>query len=319
MAGAGPSFSVIIAVYNGAATIRRAIDSVLAQTYAPSQLIVVDDGSSDGTAEAVRSYGDRVRYIYHANAGVSAARNRGAEVASGDWLAFLDADDVYYPDRLRLHAEWIARDPGLDFLTGDQEYRRPDGSLIRRSMESTAAGMRLLQRAQGRREVVMDGADLESFIEDHFGDTHTLSVPRRSFLELGGYPAGRKVAEDVHFLIRLAARAHRVGVVCEPLAIYYVHPDSATRSDPLRSQVLTVETLATLKDSLGDAPPAVQRGYLGRMRLARLNLAYALLREGRRLAALAAVLPIVAAAPGLRAARDVFSILRGLKANDCNA
>ncbi|HVC12783.1 MAG TPA: glycosyltransferase family A protein, partial [Burkholderiales bacterium] len=108
---AAPSFSVVIPVYNGAGTIGRSIESVLAQTYPASELIIVDDGSTDDTARVVASFGRRVVSLPQANAGVSAARNNGAQRAAGEWLAFLDADDWYYPDRLRWHAEWIARDP----------------------------------------------------------------------------------------------------------------------------------------------------------------------------------------------------------------
>ena len=204
-----PSISVVIAVYNGGATIRRAIESVLAQTYQAHELIVVDDGSTDDTAAVVAEFGDRVRYLRQSNSGVSAARNAGAAAATGDWLAFLDADDWYYPDRLRWHAQWIGRDPGLDFLTGDYDYRRPDGSLIRRSMESTQAGIALLGKAQGAREVIMELEEMAPFIENHFGDTHTLTVPRRTFMALGGYPIGRAVCEDVNFLIRLCAVSSR--------------------------------------------------------------------------------------------------------------
>src|ERR1051325_2823539 len=132
-----PTISVVIPVYNGADTIARAIKSVLEQTYSPLECIVVDDGSTDDTGKVVASFGARVGYLRQANAGVSAARNAGVSRARGDWLAFLDADDWYYPDRLRWHANWIARDPSLDFLTGDYEYRQPDGGLISRSMPIT--------------------------------------------------------------------------------------------------------------------------------------------------------------------------------------
>ena len=187
---ARPSFSVIIAVYNGAATLGRAIESVLAQSYTQHEVIVVDDGSTDDTAQVAQRFGDAVRYVRQDNAGVSAARNAGARHAGGEWLAFLDADDWYYPDRLRLHAEWIMRDANLDFLTGDYDYVRPDGSHISRSMEKHESGRALLRKAGGAPEVIMTAAEFEPFVADHFGDTHTLSVPRRTFLKLGGYPLG---------------------------------------------------------------------------------------------------------------------------------
>ena len=309
---AAPAFSVIIPVYNGAATIACAIESVLGQSYAASELIVVDDGSTDETARVVSGFGSRIAYLYQANAGVSAARNNGAGHARREWLAFLDADDWYYPDRLRWHAEWIERDPGLDFLTGDYDYRRPDGSLISRSMEITRAGARLLQKANGAREVVMSADDMEPFVENHFGDTHTLSVPKRTFMRLGGYPLGRAVCEDVNFLIRLCAISNRVGVICEPMGVYLIRPDSATRTEPLRSQRLTVEALLPLKKEVGNAPRAVRRGYRGRLRRARLNLAYALLRRRKGIEAMGAVLASLAENRNLPALRDVASVALGI-------
>ena len=98
---APPSFSVIISVYNGAATLSRAIESVLVQSYPPAEIIVVNDGSTDDTEGVIAGFRDRVVGLCQANAGVSAARNAGATRATGEWLAFLDADDWYYRDRLR--------------------------------------------------------------------------------------------------------------------------------------------------------------------------------------------------------------------------
>ena len=308
---AAPTFSVVIPVYNGAGTIARAIESVLAQTYAASELIVVDDGSTDETARVVAEFGQRVTYLHQENAGVSAARNNGVRRAKGEWLAFLDADDWYYPDRLRWHAEWIRRDPSLDFLTGDYDYRRLDGSLISRSMEITEAGVALLGKAQGAREVVMGLDEMAPFIENHFGDTHTLTVPRRTFLALGGYPLGRAVCEDVNFLIRLCARSRRVGVICEPMGVYLIHPGSATRIDPLRAQRLTVDALLPLKAELADAARVIRQGYRGRLRRARLNLSYALLRQGKGVRAIGAVLASLLENPGLSTLRDVVSVALG--------
>jgi GT2 family glycosyltransferase len=306
-----PSFSVVIAVRDGAATISRAIESVLGQSRPPHELIVVDDGSTDETAAIVARYGDEVSYVFQPNAGVSAARNRGAAMASGEWLAFLDADDWYYRDRLRWHTEFIERDPGLDFLTGDYEYRRPDGSLISRSMEITEAGRAMLRKANGARQVLMEAAELAPFVENHFGDTHTLTVPRAAFVETGGYPAGRAVCEDVDLLIRLCARSARVGVICEPMGVYLIHPQSATRSDPLRAQRLTVQALLALRPMLRAAPEPVRKGYGGRLRRARLNLAYALLRRGSRGRALVVALRSLLEDPSAKSLRNLASVAVG--------
>ena len=100
----GIKFSVIIPVYNGAATIGRAIDSILAQSYPPLEIIVVDDASKDNTAEIIQDkYADKVLFIQKiVNQGSSASRNKGMDVATGDYIAFLDADDAWHKDKLAL-------------------------------------------------------------------------------------------------------------------------------------------------------------------------------------------------------------------------
>lgn len=306
-----PTFSVVIPVFNAASTVGRAIESVLGQRWGVQELIVVDDGSADDSAEEVARFGNRVTYIRQDNAGVSAARNRGAEVATGEWLAFLDADDWYYPDRLRRHAEWIARDGRLDFLTGDYDYRRADGSRISGSMEQHESGRAMLRKAAGNREVLMTQADLSLFIAAHFGDTHTLSVRRSTFAQVGGYPEGFKVCEDVFFLARLCAVSCRVGVVCEPLAAYVIHDDSATRRDRLRAQMENVRALKALTAEAAGFPAAIRNGVKTRLRHGRLNLGYALVRLGRRRDALAAVLPTIWENPGPWGFRDAISMLLG--------
>ncbi|HHJ81163.1 MAG TPA: glycosyltransferase family 2 protein [Candidatus Tenderia electrophaga] len=307
----GPAFTVIIAVYNGEKTIAGAIQSVLDQTYPAHEIIVIDDGSTDDTAEQVKQFGGAVQYIYQQNAGVAAARNAGVDKARGDWLAFLDADDYYYPHRLKWQAELLQRHSRLDFMTGDFDYVYPDGSLIRRSMDSTEVGRQLLQQAAGSQGIVMTGELLGGFVESHFGDTHTLAMPRQTFIELGGYPVGVKVCEDVNLLIRLCARSQQVGVVCRPMAAYVIHQDGATRSDPLRAQQQTLQALLPLRTSLATAPDIIREGLDGCIRHARLDLAYALIKAGRKFEAVRTMLPLVKERPGLTSLRDVASIIKG--------
>lgn len=307
-----PRFSVVIPAYDAAATLARAIESVLGQSWPAHEIIVVDDGSRDATAEIALGYGAPVRLVRQANQGVSVARNAGAAAATGDWLAFLDADDWYAPDRLRLHAEWIAEDAGLDFLTGDYEYRDVEGRLLGTSMTQHASGRALLDKAAGRARVTMETADeLAAFVADHFGDTHTLSVPRARFVALGGYPLGFKVCEDVHFLTRLVATSRRIGVVCASLGGYLIHPGSATRRDPVAAQRENVRTLTDLVRLAQNFPAPVRAGVAARMRAARYNLGSALAKQGRRAAAARAVLPSLIETPGWRGVRDVLSMLRG--------
>lgn len=97
---AEPLVSAIIATYNRADIVGEAIESILGQTYKNMEVLVVDDGSTDGTHEALRRFGNRIRVVRQENAGPGAARNRGIEVARGELIAFLDSDDIWMPTKL---------------------------------------------------------------------------------------------------------------------------------------------------------------------------------------------------------------------------
>jgi glycosyltransferase involved in cell wall biosynthesis len=105
-----PKVSVVIPTYDRAAKVQRAIESVLAQTLSDLEVIVVDDGSSDGTGQVLaEKFGDQIRYYAQSNQGVSVARNKGVEEARGDWIAFLDSDDLWEKDKLQSQLEALGR------------------------------------------------------------------------------------------------------------------------------------------------------------------------------------------------------------------
>jgi glycosyltransferase involved in cell wall biosynthesis len=117
----------LIGVYNGAPYVGAAIDSVLAQSYRPIEVIVVDDGSDDGSAEVVRSYGERVIYAHQENAGNGSARNHATRLATADLFAFMDADDLSAPDRLALQWAALESDPEVDVVYGHaREFVSPE-------------------------------------------------------------------------------------------------------------------------------------------------------------------------------------------------
>jgi len=111
-----PLVSVIIPTYNRAHFLPDAIESVLAQTYKNWELIVVDDGSTDNTREVVARFGGQVCYLYQENKGCGAARNTGIEYARGEYIALLDSDDVWYPDKLALQVDLFKRFPGTGMV-----------------------------------------------------------------------------------------------------------------------------------------------------------------------------------------------------------
>lgn len=115
---ANPVFSIVIPTYNGAATIAKTIEACLAQTFTDFEVLIVDDGSEDDTKNAVTAFTDqRIRYIHQQNGGPAAARNTGVDAASGQLIAYLDADDSWYPDYLE-HVFALIQSSGSEFVYG---------------------------------------------------------------------------------------------------------------------------------------------------------------------------------------------------------
>ena len=304
-------FSVIIPNYNNGATLARAINSVIDQSYPAHEIIVIDDGSTDNSRDVIASFADRIRYIHQKNSGVSVARNKGAAEATGDWLAFLDADDFFYPNRLAVHAAWLERAPDCDFLLADQEVRTADGKL--KYMSLAGASIDALRKNSLEREIPILHDDFGGLIADGIGEVRTLSVPRETFLRLGGFPTDRKIGEDFYFVVRLYADSQKAGIVDTPVAIYYIYPTSALRVDVLGSQENYVDTLKALAPFIPDHDTALRRGYHEKLRRARLELAYALLRKSRKLDAIKSVWRSFLATPSTTTCRDLLAIVRGMK------
>src|SRR5215468_9302617 len=107
--------SCIVPVFNGERYVREALDSILAQTHRPLEIIVADDGSTDGSANVVAAFRDGVRYLRQSNQGPSSARNLGIRAALGDFIAFLDADDLWHPQKLQRQMDRFKTRPELDY------------------------------------------------------------------------------------------------------------------------------------------------------------------------------------------------------------
>jgi glycosyltransferase involved in cell wall biosynthesis len=137
----GPLVSVVIPAYNAEAYLAEAIDSVLPQWYTNTEIIVVDDGSTDGTGLVAQNYGGRVRYIRRKNGGIGAARNTGVEHAHGSLLAFLDADDLWTPEKLALQLAVMAAQPDVDLVFGHVvQFQSGDGVALPEGLAHPAPG-----------------------------------------------------------------------------------------------------------------------------------------------------------------------------------
>ena len=215
--------SVVIAAYNAQNHLTRAIDSILAQTLLPNEIIVVDDGSTDKTKEVVLSYGNKVRYIHQDNAGPGAARNAGIEAAKFEWIAFLDADDEWLKDKLQLQIDSLKRSKDLTWVAGN--YNR----CLYESIEAVP------QSKQEDIDAVMDGNNhfedfIDAFKHKVFGFTGTMLIMRNILLDTGLFNADYRLAEDIDLWLRIAYKHPRFGYVKEPVAIYHLDtPDSLSR------------------------------------------------------------------------------------------
>lgn len=202
---AGPLVSTVVPTYNRRALIERALDSALAQTHLPQEIIVVDDGSTDGTAELLRErYGDRLRYVAQPNAGVSCARNTGMRLARGEFIALLDSDDEWGPTKLTKQVAFMRAHPDYGMVLTD--VRRVDGE--RREID-----------VYRRRDVIRtDGAVLQYVLRDPAFVPASALFRRDVFERLGGFDESLRTAEDIDFHLRVAA-AFKIGVIEEALTI----------------------------------------------------------------------------------------------------
>ena len=187
--------SVVIPLYNKAATINKAVESVLAQTVADWELIVIDDGSTDEGPNLVSAYGDsRVRLVKQANAGVSAARNKGAELAANDMVAFMDADDYWDPAHLANLETLIAKFPGAALYATAYNIVGEDGRFRKiRIRDEGAASERLLMK-----DYFADVLEVE-----HPVHMSSLAVTKASLGKVGGFPIGITSGEDIITVARL--------------------------------------------------------------------------------------------------------------------
>ncbi len=153
------SVSVVIPVYNGETYLSEAVQSVLDQGYSPLEVIVVDDGSTDGSAAVVSQFGPAVRYLWQEQQGTGAARNHGVDAAHGEFLAFLDADDLWTPGKLSDQLAALETDPTLDAVFGNiEQFLQPglDPTIAARfeyhqAMAGYSAGTMLIRTAVFRR------------------------------------------------------------------------------------------------------------------------------------------------------------------------
>lgn len=209
-----PLVSVVLPTKNRAHTLREAVQSVLMQAYPRMELIVVDDGSTDGTPGILQSLDDgRLRILsLRTSRGSSGARNAGIGAARGEWIAFQDSDDVWKPDKLQRQVECAAAHPGC--VAVYSSYWRDDGK-TRSVMPRPRPGL--------------DGHILADLARGNFITTQALMVRADMARRLGGFDTAFFALDDWEFALRLAQQGP-IHWVTEPLVEYRLQPDSITMS-----------------------------------------------------------------------------------------
>lgn len=221
--------SVVIPVYNGAAFVGEAIQSVLAQEGVRLEVIVVDDGSEDGSAEVAEGFGPPVRCLCQANAGIAGARNTGVRAARGDLLAFLDADDLWTPGRLRQQVDRLAAEPDLDCVFGVVEHFR----------DARASGQ-YESRAPELAPGLLPGAML---------------IRRTSFLRVGPFDRDRRLGEFIEWLLRAEEHGLRREVLPQIVLRRRIHDRNTTaRLASERLEYLRVLRSALRRRREGERP-----------------------------------------------------------------
>ncbi len=214
-----PPVSVVIPAYNYAHYLPQAINSVLTQSHPALELIIIDDGSTDGTRATVAAIADaRLRYVWQKNAGLSAARNSGLRKAQHELVAFLDADDLWHPDFLAIALRRFSVLPA-DFAIVATGAERMDASGQAHSVPAYTA----LQTGElTARDFCLRNRPLSS----------SVVLKGRACADSGGFDTSLRSSEDRDMWIRLTARGHRFFYIDEPLARIRRHPQNMSKNAP---------------------------------------------------------------------------------------
>ena len=236
-----PLVSVVIATYNRSRLLPETVDSVLAQSFQDFELIVVDDGSTDDTRDALASYKDRIQYIYQENRGPSAARNLGVRHSKAKWISFQDSDDLCLPQHLRTLYGYVQAhsDCGMVFANGNYlggpEHNR----------DAIIPG----DKSRGLAE---RGVRLKDLFNKSIVRLQAALISRRVYDEVGGHDESLRICMDLDLSFRLMIR-FPVAYIDEAVFLYRKHEGNIGRNEELR----LTENIRVIQKLLSDHPEAM--------------------------------------------------------------
>lgn len=202
-----PTVTAVIPCHNSALTIADAVQSALIQSYPLLEIVVIDDGSTDRTAEVLQQFSGQVRYAYQENAGRSAARNLGIQLATGDLIAFLDSDDSWYSDKTLKQVGMLVRLPAIDWAYTNVRLVDDAGVPIDSDFWPESFGSGTSEVARVFAQLLSPGLDIS---------TSSVICRRHRLLEIGGFDSALMTGEDTDLWLRLA-RTSPVGYLAENL------------------------------------------------------------------------------------------------------
>jgi glycosyltransferase involved in cell wall biosynthesis len=283
-----PRVSVIIPTYNCSRYLGRAIDSVCAQTYKDYEILIVDDGSTDDTKDVAMQYGRKLTYLYQQNRGVSAARNHAISKASGELLAYLDADDVWYSEKLERQ---------VAFLDAHQECGMVHSEISVINEQDEILHVRFNRETK---RSVPQGYCVQALLRCSHIQTLTVVERRNCFDRVGAFDERLPIAQDYLHWIMIAAEGQGVGYLADPLGKYRWRTGSLMGSPTrlLEDYVQICDILLQEKQFAfrhGEEAAAILHDKLFRVQR---DLAYLDRIEGRRVDSLRRILSLTKDWPG---------------------
>lgn len=305
--GSAPTVSVVIPTYNRSALLEATVRSVLAQSFAAAEIVVVDDGSTDDTEAVCSRLPAPVRYVRQGNTGLPGARNRGIRESRGDWIALCDSDDLWHPRKLEIQMAALRAVPDAGWCLTGCELIDPDGRpvpshisglehvfpVLRRKRarpeEHLAEFLRPREFEAGSRHVVFHGDAFELLFQGNVALPSSALVSRRLLERTGPFDPTFLAAEDTEFFHRVSA-VSPVAYLTEPLVEYRIgHPSMNSTMDPvpfIQNALVSLDRAARLRAPLRDSERSAYRA--GR-RVLGLHLAYCRLSTLDRAGARAAL------------------------------
>lgn len=299
--------SIIIPNFNNAQTLGRAIESCLNQNQHADEIIVIDDGSTDNSSDVIKKFSDSITCDFQTNSGVSAARNRGIQIAKSKWIMFLDADDEFMPNRISAHAKHFSRNAGAIISDQLNIDAATQASITASSKSEINEKYRDSELKKG---VELKEKDIETLLTQGPIEIRSLSVKREVLMNLSGFPKGVRIGEDFILFAKILNTTPTI-YTNDVVAKYNIHTNSALRANKIKSQREFIQTLNTAASLIPETKRFIKAGINNRARNEKINLAYQLIKNQERKQALTCALSTLFKHKDIKSAIALISVIRG--------